>query len=206
MSQYPRTDKDWYCLAECIVTKHTSVSPEEVGRLTINATQVIFSWYDGEQANRASEDRQYARDRLMALARETGCTVNTGQEMMHQKMHGGSVGWTYATVGRTQMRGRNTHTGIEIEQVSHGYDQLDIDTATKRITEALGSVGGEMPDRKFPKTYDGWVELALDIKEKMPPGAWSIVNNLLQVIEEGGPEAEEAKRWLIAKAGELGIT
>lgn len=60
--------------------------------------------------------------------------------------------------------------------------------------------------RLFPETYSDWVDLALSIKERMPEGAWGIVNNLLQVIAEGGPEAEEAKRWLVKKAGELGIT
>jgi len=65
---------------------------------------------------------------------------------------------------------------------------------------------GQRPPRPLPETYGDWVNLAMDIKERMPEGAWGVVNDLLQVIAEGGPEAEEAKRWLTAKAGELGIS
>ena len=59
----------------------------------------------------------------------------------------------------------------------------------------------------FPQTYSDWVNLAEDIKQKMPTESWYIVNDLLQVIsQEEGPVAEEAKRWLMRKAGELGIS
>ena len=61
-------------------------------------------------------------------------------------------------------------------------------------------------DRPFPQTYGDWVDLSSSIKEKTPVGAHATVNNLLQIIHEGGPEAEEAKRWLVKKAGELSIT
>ena len=69
-------------------------------------------------------------------------------------------------------------------------------------------MGSGIPDRPVPQTYMDWVDLAEDIKQKMPPESWYIINNLLLVIsqEEEGPVAEEAKRWLVTKAGELGIS
>lgn len=60
-------------------------------------------------------------------------------------------------------------------------------------------------ERPFPQTYGDWVNVAEDVKSKMPRDAWHIVNELLQAISEGGPVAEEAKRWLMQKAGELGV-
>ena len=58
----------------------------------------------------------------------------------------------------------------------------------------------------FHRTYMDWYNLAEDIKQKMPPESWYIVNDLLLVIsQEEGPVADEAKRWLMKKAGELGI-
>lgn len=61
--------------------------------------------------------------------------------------------------------------------------------------------------RPFPETYGDWVSLAEDIKQKMPEESWYIVNELLQTIsKEEGPVVDEAKRWLMNKAGELGIS
>lgn len=70
---YPRTDDDWVNLAECIVMKNPNVSPERVGKLTVEATATIFSWYHGEERRKALAERQYARDDLMQLARDAGC-------------------------------------------------------------------------------------------------------------------------------------
>jgi len=75
MPDYPKTDEGWVRLAECIVARHSSVSPELVGEITVGATQTIFSWYKGDERTRALADRQYSRDRLMELGKEAGCLL-----------------------------------------------------------------------------------------------------------------------------------
>ncbi len=64
-------------------------------------------------------------------------------------------------------------------------------------------------DRTVPKTYGDWVSLGSDIKEKAGIddfGTTTQVNTALQHIYDEGEKAEQSKRWLIEKAGELGIT
>lgn len=61
-------------------------------------------------------------------------------------------------------------------------------------------------ERPLPETYSDWVNLAMDIKEKsLDVGIMARVNTALTAISEDQPSAEEAKRWLVSKAGELGI-
>jgi len=58
----------------------------------------------------------------------------------------------------------------------------------------------------FPKTREDWTNLGIDIKEK-DPSLSNEVNDALTKIYEGTPgAANESKRWLTQKAGELGIT
>ena len=64
----------------------------------------------------------------------------------------------------------------------------------------------EGADRPFPLTYSDWIDLADDIKAKMPQEEWGIVNSTLQLISEEHPNSEEAKRWFVRKAKELGIS
>lgn len=59
--------------------------------------------------------------------------------------------------------------------------------------------------RPFPTTYDEWVTLAEDIKTADPSLA-SKVNYNLGLIQRELPGEDEAKRWLVRKAGELNIT
>lgn len=59
------------------------------------------------------------------------------------------------------------------------------------------------------RTYMGWVNLTEDIKDKISeedPDYYETTHQLgiVATLEEGNPE--EAKRWLMQKAGELGIT
>lgn len=59
--------------------------------------------------------------------------------------------------------------------------------------------------RPFPETYGDWVNLAEDIKAA-DPGVVFKVNYNLHLVSQDLPGAEEAKRWLMRKAGELGIS
>lgn len=67
------------------------------------------------------------------------------------------------------------------------------------------------PTRPFPKTYGEWVNLAEDIKERRPDDPLTVasVNYNLSLIaheEEMTPaDVDEAKRWLVDRATELGI-
>ncbi len=77
---------------------------------------------------------------------------------------------------------------------------------------------GLYPHRAFPQTYMDWIGLAEDIKDRYPddPVMRATVNfSLAQVAEETEEPieareerqkaAQEGKRWLTEKAGELGI-
>ncbi len=154
--KYPRTDDDWEKLAECIVTKDPLVAPERVGRLTVDATQTIFSWYKGEERTQALAVRQYGRDRLIELGEGTGCLE-------------------------------------EREEIKLSEEMIEV---------PLG--------RSVPQTYNDWVNLGLDIKEKAGIDDYAItakVNGHLSHIyeEEDSAIAQESKMWLVRKAGELGI-
>jgi rubrerythrin len=59
--------------------------------------------------------------------------------------------------------------------------------------------------RPFPKNYGDWADLGVDIKEKAPELSDG-VNSCLVSISEERANIDEAKRWLVLKAGELGIT
>lgn len=59
--------------------------------------------------------------------------------------------------------------------------------------------------RPFPQTYGDWVDLAEDIKAKDPDSA-PIVNDRLNVVCFESGDIDSAKRWLVQKAGELGIS
>lgn len=62
------------------------------------------------------------------------------------------------------------------------------------------------PSRPFPQSYGDWVSLGMDIKEKDPTvGTAAWVNMALQHIADNDEDAEQSKRWLVDKAGELGI-
>jgi len=82
------------------------------------------------------------------------------------------------------------------------------------LTPSLGlaSHTGAREVRPFPQTYGDWVNLAEDIKAKYyfdDPASRAAVNYQLRYIGEETEyptEAREAKRWLVEKAGELGIT
>ncbi len=92
---------------------------------------------------------------------------------------------------------------------------------TQRMEVALGHVHpSQAGKRPFPSTYGDWVDLAEDIKARYPddPVMRATANFSLQQIleweqytrppdeqEVAEKSANEAKRWLINKAGELGI-
>lgn len=67
--------------------------------------------------------------------------------------------------------------------------------------------GGELEaSHLFPKTYGDWVNLAESIKEKDPSANTRCDMNLyLMAISENDQYAEEAKRKMVLRAGELGI-
>ncbi|GAI49713.1 unnamed protein product, partial [marine sediment metagenome] len=51
---------------------------------------------------------------------------------------------------------------------------------------------------------DDWADLGIDIGVK-DPSIKDEVYSALTKIYENAPDADDAKRWLVAKAGELGI-
>jgi len=76
---------------------------------------------------------------------------------------------------------------------------------TVRTLSALWAPGSTEFNRPFPQTYGDWADLGTDIKEK-DPGFSDEVNDALTRIYEEAPGADEAKRWLVGRADELGIT
>lgn len=59
--------------------------------------------------------------------------------------------------------------------------------------------------RPFPQTYDDWADLGIDIGAKDPNIA-DEVQDMLTRIYVGGPLADDAKKWLVEMAGEVGVT
>lgn len=240
---YPKTDEEWEQLAECIVTKHPSVSPEYVGGLTVDATQTIFSWYKGEDRRRALDKRQRARDDLMELAKEARCISGVGsvracyyweatnmaigeiaQSSTERESLTAAVQDARNTLDKDFRHWKNNHVVIKVFTQSPGerygltYEPVHTESfwvSEYRPSEFIGGVGYvgqrvrygmyETPSsRPFPQTYGDWVNLAEDIKAKDPSVAF-MVNAALEDISNETEYADPQKRWLVNKAGELGI-
>lgn len=78
----------------------------------------------------------------------------------------------------------------------------------RQIVKQLSWISESGPvelQRPFPQTYDDWADLGIDIGAK-DPSIKDAVYRALTKIYEGTPDADEAKRWLVNKAGELGVT
>lgn len=230
MAYYPKTDEDWERLAECIVTRHPSVSPELVGGFTVDATQTIFTWYKGEERRKALDKRQYARDRLIELAKEAGCMPKvepTPEELAPYRSPYRGRAWNWATGEIYEpmidypsppyaMSSTKSYIETELrEDYLRGYPLdprgFQIKVVSREGTEVPGydewykpSWMAEATSRLFPKTYGDWTSLAIDIKEKDPSIAVP-VNEALDNILNERTFAEQYKRWLVDKATELGI-
>lgn len=91
------------------------------------------------------------------------------------------------------------------EETTLGLPSAEAQGIIKAGPEAWAAAARERFGRPPPQTYGDWVDLAEAIKDITPLGEWDTVNKPLQTISEEGPGAEEAKRWLVEKARELGI-
>jgi rubrerythrin len=96
-----------------------------------------------------------------------------------------SVGTTLRQISNDESRHKSLLSGI-VKQVSWVSESLRL-------------------DRPFPQTYNDWADLGIDLGAK-DPSIKDEVYNKLQAIYNGTSEADEAKRWLVRKAGELGVT
>lgn len=212
---YPRTDEEWVKLAECVVMKDPVISPEVVGGLSVDATTTIFSWYKGEERRKALVLRQYGRERLIELGKGAGCIpkeyeVEPPWEQPREAVeHGSYVIFTNLDTGETK-RYFNIFPPDSPEVVSAAMlikPSLE-ERWGKNIKFEIAPVEKLPPggvSRLFPKTYGDWVDLACSIKERDPsPETVTRVNVSLFNISE--KDDDDAKRWLIEKAGELGIT
>lgn len=98
---------------------------------------------------------------------------------------------------------------IAADETRHRYKLKELSVLSPETEEI--QLSGRMIEvkleRPFPQTYGDWVNLAENIKERYPddPVMRASVNYQLQHIAEETELAEEAKRWLMQKAGELGI-
>jgi len=108
------------------------------------------------------------------------------------------------------IQSREPSTGIELSK----YPQRSEPTLTDEIREAYERAKGTgkvtvspfSEHRPFPKTYGDWVDLAESIKDKADIPVYTETSYKLGIILGNiDGDAEDAKRWLIKKAGELGI-
>ena len=99
----------------------------------------------------------------------------------------------------------NTLRGIAADEVMH---RNSLEQILKRLefTDRWGErkVYGEL-HRPFPQIYDDWANLGLDIIEK-DNRLRGDVQEHLSTIYLHLPGEDDSKRWLVRKAGELGIT
>ncbi len=230
---YPKTDDDWVRLAECIVTKDPGISPETVGALSVDATTTIFSWYEGEERRKALVTRQYGRNRMIELGKQTGCLGELApceapyEAPYSYKITDWSVGEVYEpTAGyptpSDAMSAAKNFVEVEL-RVGHpapeprGYEVkvLSRESVVVPGYEKWYVPTWYAPSRPFPKTYGDWVDLSESIKEKYPddPAMRAAASYQLGIIAREGEvepvveekDVDEAKRWLTRKAGELGI-
>ncbi len=170
---------DYNKIAEFIVQNAPGIVPEYVGEQLAEAEADIFTWLKGTERTEALKKRAAARNWLKETARRLGYTGELEPEELV--------------------------LGEEMVEIPIGGEKPSGRTWPAELAWREKSGFGEL-HRPFPETYGDWVNLAENIKEKMPPESWNVVNDLLHVIsQEEGPVAEEAKRWLMKKAGELRI-
>jgi len=81
---------------------------------------------------------------------------------------------------------------------------LALEQVVKQLSYIAALPGAELK-RPFPQIYDDWADLGIDIGAKDPTLNQEVYDNL-QKIYYKDPGSEEAKRWLVRKANELGIT
>ena len=102
--------------------------------------------------------------------------------------------------------------------VKYQYDMLQMNSVERKAHEEqmeylLGhrhpsQVGLTLTNRPFPQTYGDWVDLAESMKSAAPNDLQLAVrvNENLEFIATDDPvHSEASKRWLMQKAGELGI-
>lgn len=96
----------------------------------------------------------------------------------------------------------NTLYGIAADEKRH-HDLLE---QIIRTITSLSDMGESMQlHRLFPRTNADWADLGYDIKQK-DSGLSKEVDSCLTSIYEGLANEDAAKRWLVMKAGDLGIT
>ena len=206
---YPRTDEDWERLAECIVTRRPGVSPELVGGFTVDATATIFTWYKGEERRKALDERQYARDRLMELAREAGCLSELGglpwEKPKEVVEHGSYVIFTNLDTGETkQYYNINPPDSQEVVSAAMFIKPILEERWGKNIkfdiVPAEKLPGGQTQRGMYPREYKGYI---IDTGIQMP--SYDIYEyNIFETRgqhEQGSPvhtsESEgEAEAWI----------
>ena len=153
----------------------------------------------------------------------------TSMDDMHRMMHGEQE--SHDEYMRRAMAARdegNWEMGSMFEMMARDESQhmMNMGNMVERMggekaplypsmpTSLLGGAGmpthipGTGGKRQVPTTYGEWTELAEDIKDRYPLDSpeRAEVNfqlGILLELEEGRPD--DAKRWLVGKAGELGI-
>jgi len=127
----------------------------------------------------------------------------TGEVLEGIRLQIADEGHAYGAYHLLAMRAEEA--GLEhIARLLHGIADDE-----KRHYEILRQIQSEFSTthRPFPKTYADWVDLALDIKKKAPELSTEVNECLMAIIGEGtGRDVDDAKRWLVRRAGELGIT
>lgn len=224
MSDYPKTDEDWVNLAECIVTKIDYPSPEEVGELSVEATTTIFSWYKGAERQTIVARRDAARKRMIELGVQAGCLqarqlpeLGHPDPMKQYALYDTSTSKTTILAIQDELR-LDGHYGYIDEsggvyalyiEVPQERERAEYEEVLDRISQPL-TQPEEQLRRPFPSTDGDWIDLAEDIKDKLArvasPDYYTATHQLgiILTLEEGNPE--DAKRWLVEKAGELGIS
>jgi len=88
-----------------------------------------------------------------------------------------------------------------IAEDEHKHSQL-LGQIVRRLSWAPESAKLQRP---YPQTYGQWADLGADIKET-DPNLSDEVNDALCKIAAEEPGMDDAQRFLVNKAGELGIT
>lgn len=170
-----------------------------------------------------AEDEERHAEELEGIVRGLEVTLETALELATEEQ---PYSWRVTNIGTGEMYdsteeyvsvldaegGGRSFVATELRRmyVPRGY-RLQVLNRWGEVVHTVAPAPGEVverPPRPFPQTYGDWVNLGMDIKEKSPDiTTVAEVNKALISIAEDKPGvAEDAMRYLVQKAGELGIS
>lgn len=138
------------------------------------------------------------------------------EELEEAFVEEGKAWWKYSDMARKAYDAGQPSFAVDLERIATDEYQhanmlrrmiasMETEPEPSRSSMAILDRSYLDEGRIFPKSYGDWITLAEDIKTA-DPSLTSMVNYELGLIQQELPGADDAKRWLTRKAGELNIS